>query len=207
MSSKPKYPWLSTSVKELNGWQAQEADRYLNAIDSKKDWNGIQKETAASMAVGLISRSAQSSSALKKPLDRWPSMKAWKEAAEKINLNRMEKYRAAGLITIMTGTVVSFFLGAILCQNYVISFSADALAAAAAGAFLIRNLQIQYRTVSAYGMTKYWLALWITAGVLCVLLKLVLPPAFDASLAVLFAAYYFTKKNLAKVQEAFLKTV
>ncbi|MCF0259312.1 MAG: hypothetical protein HUJ54_05580, partial [Erysipelotrichaceae bacterium] len=128
MSSKPKYPWLSTSVKELNGWQAQEADRYLNAIDSKKDWNGIQKETAASMAVGLISRSAQSSSALKKPLDRWPSMKAWKEAAEKINLNRMEKYRAAGLITIMTGTVVSFFLGAILCHNYRISFSADALA-------------------------------------------------------------------------------
>ena len=207
MSEKPKYPWLSAPVPEMNGWQNQEADRYLQAIDAKSDWSGIQKDIAAAAAIDLISSGSQSSSALKKPLDRWPSLKIWKETAEKINLNRMEKFKAAGLISIMTGTVVSFFLGAILYQNYVLSFSMDALAAAAAAAFLIRNLQIQYKTANAYGMAKYWLALWITAGLLCVLLKLILPPAFDASLAVLFAAYYFSKKNLGKAQEAVLKAV
>lgn len=205
MSQDAKYPWLSIQLPEMNAWQTKEANKYLQSINNKKDWINIYKEISAQTALEQIQSSSQSASILKKPLDRWPSLKIWKEQAKKTNASSMERFRIAGMVSVMSGTLVSFFLGAILYKTYVIGFSMDALVAAAAAAFLLRNLQIQYKIAGAYGMGNYWLVLWILAGLLCGLLKMILPPAFDGSLVVLCAAYFVAKKNLVKVQENILK--
>lgn len=112
-------------------------------------------------------------------------------------------FRISGMINMICASLVCMFIKAVLSNNYLINFSVDALIATAALVILLLDLTSQLRTVDFYGSIKDFVLLDGLAVVLWLLLTYLLP-AFDTSLIVFFAAYYFEKKKFVKMQDTFL---
>ncbi|MEY8308783.1 hypothetical protein AAK899_04580 [Erysipelotrichaceae bacterium 51-3] len=112
-------------------------------------------------------------------------------------------FRISGMINMICASLVCMFIKAVLSNNYLINFSVDALIATAALVILLLDLTSQLRTVGFYGSIKDFVLLDGLAVVLWLLLTYLLP-AFDTSLIVFFAAYYFEKKKFVKMQDTFL---
>lgn len=117
------------------------------------------------------------------------------------------KFRIAGMMSMMAATLVVYFCRAVIRGRYVLSFSADALIAAAAFAFLIVNLRSMLRAVRSCTSAGPYILMDLCAVALSVLIDLMLPAGFDASLLVFFIVYYVEKRRFQTDQAAFVQTL
>lgn len=83
------------------------------------------------------------------------------------------------------------------------NFSVDAIVGAIALVFFYRNMKLKIQLIKIYTPVRDYLYMDIASFVMCILLKMWLPPAFDVSIIVLVIAYYVQRRKF----ENFLKTV
>lgn len=214
MISLKKYQkWLNSSVAaEANDLVSE--DEVIRVLDTLNDGTlpDYQKDALAQYYLESIKDSgryknlniAEDSSPLNKRFKSWMSGNAYQKMQKQIIQNDHTKYMMCGLTIIMAGTICIYFLYAVISQNFLIAFSADALIASIAFVFLLINMRKKMQIIRRYGKVSDYLLMDIIAFIICILLKFILPPMFDCSVIVLFAAYMIEKKRFEKMMPVVL---
>lgn len=201
------YKWLEgSSVKEVTPAKEAILNRELDEIN-KQDWQPAQKNLYAKFLYEQLSAQAPLPAVINKKVGLWGKNKELQAMARTYCEDSMEKFRIAGMVSVMCATLVFYFAKAMFTSDYVVNFSVDALVAVIAVVFLIRNLQIKYKLTSSFSKSKEFLVLDLLSALLCMLLKISLPAQFDVSLIILVAAYFVEKKKFALAEDAVMKNI
>ena len=113
------------------------------------------------------------------------------------------KFQLSGIVIVVTGTLILFFLRAILAQEFVVNFSVDAIVGAIALVFFYRNMRIKVRLLKSYEQLKDYIYMDVASFVMCILLKMWLPVMFDVSLVILVISYYVQRRKFEKYLKGF----
>ena len=127
----------------------------------------------------------------------------FKKMVEQVVQSDKGKFVMSGIVIVMTGTLLVFFLVAILTGKFLFNIWVDGIVGALSIVFLYRNMKIKYRLVKRYTASRDYLYLDIASFVLCFLLKIWLPVSFDFSLIILFIAHFVSKKKFEKMLDEF----
>lgn len=147
------------------------------------------------------SESGRKSLLKERKLAAWRHSKEFDAFARQWIQEYMEKFRMAGMVCVMSMTLVFYFAWAVFRSRYIVSFSIDALVAAVALAFGLVNGKNMLDTVHVFGSRKEFYVTDLLACILCLLLKMFVPAQFDASLPVLVLAYFLEKRRFAGYQQ------
>lgn len=207
-----KYKWLDAqaSLPEEASEKEKEAKRLLDTLD-KKDFLPGKKNILANYYFDQCAKFAQEGRLGQIKLDSnpnrdfrsWAKSQSFKKLAEQILQNEKGKFIMSGIVIVMTGTLVLFFLMAVLTENFLINIWVDAIVGALAIVFLYRNMKIKYRIIKKYTSPKDYMYLDVSSFVLCVLVKIMMPGFLDFSLVILFIAHFISKKKFEKMLDNF----
>ncbi len=204
------YSWAGIDIKDA---LAKDEDHsfldVVDAIDKKKNWSGLKKEVYATFYLKKYAHAQERGKAMKLTsvnLQTWRKSSAFKKTIYEVEKNYEEKFTMTGLMIIMTGTMVLFFLRAVMAGVYFINFSVDSIVGAIGAVILLANLRVKYRMLKNCTGTRDFIYLDGSSFLLSILLKMALPPNLDFTLVVLIVAYYVEKKKFKKILNEFLKT-
>ena len=207
-----KYKWLDiqSSLPESASSKEKEAKRLLDTLD-KKDYSPGKKNILANYYFDQCAKYAQEGrldqikldSNLSRDFRSWSKSQSFKKLEQQILSNDKGKFVMSGIVIVMTGTLILFFLMAILTEKFLINIWVDGIVGALALVFFYRNMKIKYRVIKKYAPAKDYLYLDIASFVLCILLKIWLPVSFDFSLIILFITHYISKKKFDKTVDGF----
>lgn len=197
-----KYSWLDSNVLLPDDFHSEEIKKVLDALD-KKDYPLFQKNVLAQYYLERLSNEGA------KPLQKfdsnwtkefrsWMKSQAYKKIEAKIINSELGKFTMSGIVIIITGTLVMFFLRAFITEKFVINFSIDAIVGSIALFSMGRNLWFKHKMILRDLHTKDYLYLDIASFVLCFFLKMMMPSVIDLTLIVLFVSYYIQKRRFKK---------
>lgn len=118
---------------------------------------------------------------------------------KKTNEDKKAKFIMSGLTIIMMTTLVIYYIGSIIANKYIVSFSVDSIVGVIAFGLLLRNLSIKYKLLSSVDDKKDFILLDALSITLCILIKIAFRIPFDVSLPILIIAYYISKKKFEKI--------
>lgn len=197
MSQKPDNTnWISKQqqnqldLTKLGPYQTSEFEKLLKA-----DLPGYKKQAYLSWILSKPDYEPQKKTAGKDSFKGVLKSKEYKSLLQKQKEEAKSQYVICSIMIMISATLVFFFAAAVLRQIYFISFSVDAIVGVAALFILIRNMQVKYQLVSLYTDIRYYVTMDLTSMVLCLLLKIILPPNVDVSLVVLMFSYYMQKQR------------
>lgn len=208
-----KYKWLDVTVELSPEALAKEKEvqHLLDTLD-KKDYLAGKKNILASYYIDQCNKYASEDrldqikldSSLTKSFRTWPKSQSFKKLSDQIIQNEKGKFIMSGIVIVMTGTLILFFLMAVLTEKFLFkTIWIDGIVGALAIVFFYRNMKIKYKTIKRYTDSKDFLYLDIASIVLSILLKMWLPVSFDFSLIILFIAHYVSKKKFDKILDGF----
>lgn len=207
-----KYKWLDVqaSLPESAQIKEKEAKRLLDTLD-KKDFTPAKKDILARYYFDQCEKYAQEDrldqikldSNLTRDFRSWPKSSSFKKMVEQVVQSDKGKFVMSGIVIVMTGTLLVFFLVAILTGKFLFNIWVDGIVGALSIVFLYRNMKIKYRLIKRYTASRDYLYLDIASFVLCFLLKIWLPVSFDFSLIILFIAHFVSKKKFDKMLDEF----
>lgn len=210
---KNMYAGYAASLLE-SGWQQdalnkepQNPKRQEVSETKNQERKEDQENTAASGKKKQNCKPQSPSSLLDKPLQAWTKNRKFAAYCQEYAAQAMEKFRICGMVSAMSATLLIYFAAGLLDGQVMVYFSVDALIAVAAGVFLIRNLQIKDRLTQNWSQAKDFRLLDGLSLLLCVLLKVIIPRAFDLSLVVLVITYFIEKKKFAAAQKELLSSM
>ena len=206
MDNFTSYKWLDEQGDLAKEENQNDIFDFLEILD-KKDILPGKKNVLACYYIDQISKENNKSvkKLSQKDYQSWYKSASFKKVKERIIKNDMDKSVLSAIVSMMMATLVLYFIGAILQQSFVISFSIDAIIGCLAFILLIRNLRIRYRIIKRYTYSKDIYYLDVCSLILCILFKLILPYGIDLSLIILLVDYYITKRKLEKILEIFNK--
>lgn len=138
-----------------------------------------------------------------KEVRSWAKSQSFKKMKENLLKEDKAKFQLTGIVIVVTGTLILFFLRAILAQQFVVNFSVDAIVGAIALVFFYRNMKIKIRLLKSYEQLKDYVYMDVASFVMCILLKMWLPVMFDASLVILVISYYVQRRKFEKYLKGF----
>lgn len=196
------YSWLSPTNLDLTG-----CDQVLAAID-RKDWKAAKKDLYATYYLTQRDRFAQDGRMKDFTLDAgnmksWRRQSAFKKFLAEYDEQETGKFRITGMITTICMTLVLFFAKAVWEGEYFINFSVDAIVGVIALVAAISQYRIKYRVIRMFTKPRDYILMDVLSLVLCLLLKVWLPPNFDFSLFVLLMNYFLQKKRFEEAVAAF----
>ncbi|WP_290092275.1 hypothetical protein [uncultured Dubosiella sp.] len=212
MKQKKSSPFQWVSVETSDALAHDEDGTLLSVIqtiDEKKDWSGLKKDVYATFYLKKSARALERKKETKLTVENmrtWSKSSAFKKTVYEVEKNYEEKFTMTGLMIIMTGTMVLFFLRAVLAQTYFINFSVDAIVGAIGAVILFSNFRVKYRMIRSCTNSKDFLYMDISSFVLSALLKMMLPPNIDFTLVVLIVAYFIEKRKFKFVLDEFLRS-
>lgn len=178
-----KYKWLDVqaSLPESAQIKEKEAKRLLDTLD-KKDFTSAKKDILARYYFDQCEKYAQEDrldqikldSNLTRDFRSWPKSSSFKKMVEQGVQSDKGKFVMSGIVIVMTGTLLVFFLVAILTGKFLFNIWVDGIVGALSIVFLYRNMKIKYRLVKRYTASRDYLYLDIASFVLCFLLKIIL---------------------------------
>ena len=201
--SKKITSWLPVEIK--NQWmQAQEDSDLCKMVEviDKKDWLGIKKAMYARFYVMQMEKAEKEKKPMTYTFDNlrsWRRSSAFKQIEKTIRKEYEEKFTMTGLMIVMSGTMVLFFLRALLAGIYLINFSVDGIVGVIGLVILVTNLQVKYRMIHSCTKSRDFLYMDVSSFLLSFLLKLMLPPNLDFTLVVLLVAYFVEKNKFSKI--------
>lgn len=140
---------------------------------------------------------------LGKEVRSWAKSQSFKKMKENLLKEDKAKFQLSGIVIVVTGTLILFFLRAILAQEFVVNFSVDAIVGAIALVFFYRNMRIKVRLLKSYEQLKDYIYMDVASFVMCILLKMWLPVMFDVSLVILVISYYVQRRKFEKYLKGF----
>ncbi len=179
--NKSKYEWLQPRPLEIT----KEMDACFHSID-RKEWNAYKKNM---MAQYLIKKQSYDIN-----LRKIEKSNEFKKEKEENKASLQTQYILSSLMIMMTGTMLIYFVNAILRSTYVINFSIDAIVGSVALVLFVRNEWLKYRISKACLNKKDYIIYDLLTLVFCILLKFFIYH-FDISLIIFIASYYFTKRR------------
>ena len=206
-----KYKWIDNQVKSYTVSQENEdkVQKFLDILDGK-DYLPGKKNILAFYFIDQLSKGNKEdknvSKLTEKDFKAWYKSASFKKLSEKMISDFRDKFTLSAIVSMMMMTLVIYFIVAILMQNFVISFSIDAIVGCIAMILLVRNLMIRYRMVKSCTKSKDIFILDGAALILCLLLKVIVP-VFDFTLVVLVIDHYVTKKKYEKQFTDFINTL
>lgn len=199
MFDPSKYNWLDQGIAIPEGANEKEVESLFKLID-KKDWTKAKKNLVGRYYIEQLNSngSFRLSNDLNKEVRSWQKTNAFKKVKEMTIKQDHNKFLISGMMTVMTGTILLFFVTAIITQKFVLMFSIDAIVASVAFVLLVRNLILKYKMIDRYVKKNIYVQTDVVSLVLCICLKLLLPGYIDLSLIVLFAVHFLQKKRFEK---------
>lgn len=208
-----KYRWLDPmfSLDESCLSKEKEAKRLLDTLD-KKDYMPGKKNILACYFFDQCKKYAEEGrldqikldSNLTKEFNTWPKSQSFKKLKEHILGDEQGKFIMSGIVIVMTGTLILFFLVAMLTDKFLINKWVDTLVGALAIVFFYRNMKSKYKLLKKYTKSRDFLYMDIASIAMSVLVKMMLPQGFDFTLIILFISHFISKKKFEKVLEAFV---
>ena len=197
----PRYPLPETEDEK------REFQQLLKAIE-KKESQPAMRNLYANYYLDQMQKGKEEGKPWKpdanlgKELRSWGKSQSFKKAKETFLNEDKAKFQLTGIVIIISGTLVLYFLRAVLAQEFVINFSVDAIVGALALVFIYRGMRNKIRLLKSYDSVKDYVYLDVASFVLCVLLKMWIPPMFDVSLVVLFISYFIQSRRFQKYLKA-----
>ncbi len=179
--NKSKYEWLNPRPLEIT----KEMDTCFRGID-RKEWNAYKKNMMAQYLIENQSWDAN--------LRKIEKSTTFKKRKEENKASLQTQYILSSLMIMMTGTMLIYFVNAILRESYVVNFSIDAIVGSLALVLFVRNEWLKYRITKACFNKKDYMIYDLLTLIFCILLKLFIYH-FDISLIIFIASYYFTKRR------------
>lgn len=201
--SKNPYPWLDPVIKQRLTQEDPKAELFdvIEKIDRKK-WLGIKKDIYVAYYLSKYDQAIQEKKECEANIDNlrsWRRSSAFKKIEYRIKKEYVEKFTMTGLMIVMSGTMVLFFLRAILAGVYFINFSVDAIVGVIGLIILVVNFRAKYRMINSCTTSKDFLLMDISSLALSALLKMWMPPNFDLTLMILLLAYFIEKQKFKKM--------
>lgn len=201
--SKNPYPWLDPVVKQRLSQEDPNSQllEIIEKIDRKK-WLGIKKDIYIAYYVSKYDQAIQEKKECEVNIDNlrsWRRSSAFKKIEYRVKKEYVEKFTMTGLMIVMSGTMVLFFLRAILAGVYFINFSVDAIVGVIGLIILVANFRVKYRMIRSCTTNKDFLLMDISSFVLSALLKMWMAPNFDLTLMILLLAYFIEKQKFKKM--------
>lgn len=203
MMDLSSYPWFKSLETFDESKEAQaKLQSVLKAIE-KKESNDVMRNIYAQYYLEYVKPEGLNAQAnLNKMIRSWAKSNAFKQLKEKMLHDDKVKFQLSGIWSVATGTLVIYFLWAVISQDFLINFSIDAIVGAVAILFLYRNMKVQLKLLKAYGIAKNYILLDIAAFLLCFMLKIAIQ-FIDISLIVLLITYYIQKRRFDKFLKEF----
>lgn len=201
------YTWLTPHFPLPEGGEEERQCKDILKIIEKKESNMAIRNLYANYYLDQHQKAKEEGRTLQfdgnlgKELRSWGKTQSFKKFKEAFLKEDKAKFQLCGISIVVTGTLILFFLRAILAQEFVVNFSVDAIVGAIALVFFYRNMKMKIRLVKSYTPIKDYIYLDVASFVMCILLKMWLPPTFDISIIVLVIAYYVQRRKF----EAYLK--
>ena len=118
---------------------------------------------------------------------------------KKIKIQNKEEIQAkfimSGLTIVMMATLFIYYLGAVINNKYLVSFSVDSIVGVLSFAMMIKNFSIKYKLLSEFKEKNFFILIDILSLLACLLAKFLLKIPFDLSLPILVIAYFLGKKK------------
>lgn len=168
--SKKITSWLPVEIK--NQWmQAQEDSDLCKMVEviDKKDWLGIKKAMYARFYVMQMEKAEKEKKPMTYTFDNlrsWRRSSAFKQIEKTIRKEYEEKFTMTGLMIVMSGTMVLFFLRTLLAGIYLINFSVDAIVGVIGLVILVTNLQVKYRMIHSCTKSRDFLYMDVSSFLL-----------------------------------------
>lgn len=199
------YKWLDQGLVLPEGTNEQEAEEVFKFLD-KKNWTNAKKNLVGRYYIEQLQRYAREnrlntwslSNDLNKEVRSWQKSNSFKKIKEMSIKQDLNKFLISGMVIVMTGTILLYFLTAIVTQKFVIMFSVDALVASAALVLCIRNFLLKYKLLNRYVNKNIYIGTDVAGFILCICFKMMLPTYIDLSLVILFAVHFLQKKRFEK---------
>lgn len=206
MFDPSQFRWLDQGFTIPEGADDREAEALFKFID-KKDWTEAKKNLVGRYYLEQLHRlsnenrlsSWKISDDYNKEVRSWQKSKSFQKVKEMTISQDRNKFLISGMMIVMTGTILLYFLTAIVSQKFVIAFSIDAIVASVAIVLLIRNLMLKYKIIGRYIKKNEYVQGDFVSLVLCICFKIMIPSYIDVSLVVLFAVHFFQKTRFEKV--------
>lgn len=201
--------WMSIELQDaLKKDEGENLFRIVNALD-QKDWNGLKKDVYATFYLKKFDHAQERGKEMKLAtanIQTWRKSSAFKKTVYEVEKGYEEKFTMTGLMIIMTGTMVLFFLRAVMAGTYFINFSVDAIVGVIGAVILFVNLRVKYRMLRNCTTSQNFLWMDILSFMLSFLLKMMLPPNIDFTLVVLIVSYFVEKRKFKGILDDFLRT-
>ena len=204
-----KYPWITTRFPLPEGEKEEQEFLDIVKLIEKKEKQDAIRNLYVNYYLDQYQKARAEDRAFKlegnigKELRSWNRSQSFKKFKEDYLKEERAKFQLSGIVIVVTGTLILFFLRAILAQKFLINFSVDALVGAVALVFFYRNMKMKLKLLKSYASAKDYIYLDVASFVLCLLLKMWMPPTFDISLIVLMISYYIQRRIFDK----YLKTL
>ncbi|MDO5026652.1 MAG: hypothetical protein Q4E50_02345 [Tissierellia bacterium] len=121
-----------------------------------------------------------------------------KNKKETTRVENQAKFIMSGLTIVMMATLFIYYLGAVIRDRYLVSFSFDSIVGVLAFIIMIKNFSIKYKLLAKCEVKKEFILIDLTSLLLCILIKVSFNLAFDLSLPILVIAYFASKKKFEK---------
>lgn len=204
-----KYTWLTPRFPLPESHDEEQSFQDILKTIEKKESNLAMRNIYANYYLNQCQKAREEGKPLQlegnlgKEIRSWGKSQSFKKFKDVYLKEDKAKFQLCGIVIVVTGTLILFFLRAILAQKFVVNFSVDAIVGAIALVFFYRNMKMKIRLVKSYTPIKDYLYLDIASFVMCILLKMWLPPTFDVSIIVLVIAYYVQRRKFEKYLQTF----
>ena len=206
------YKWLDPGISFPEGCESleKEAKDILNAIN-KKDWEATKKNYMVQYYFKQLNQYNKDgrlsdwkiSKDLNKEFKSWEKSSSYKKLKETLKSEEITKFTISSAISVIAYMTFLFFFKAVISQNFMISFSVDAIVGAGAILFLFRNYRLRHKLYKRYIPGNQFLYMDASVGLVCLLIKTWLPLYVDFTLIVLLIDYFITRNKFQKVVEKY----
>ena len=190
-----EYNWLDKTITIPEDKKVQS---FLRSIDRK------QIEPAIKRLLGLYYINNADKLSDKPNLKTLQNTEEYKKFTHRQIEDDKTKIMLSGMMIIMTGTLVLFFIRAIIARQFVIHFAVDAIVGSIGLVLLVVNLRLKYRVIHMYMPedNRFLFMDGITFAI-CIAFKFLVPMTLDASLIFLLVTYFFTKRRFSQEVAAY----
>ncbi|MDO4466922.1 MAG: hypothetical protein Q4C49_07930 [Bacillota bacterium] len=205
MFDPSQYKWLDQGITIPEGANEQEAIALFKFIDNK-DWTRAKKNLVGRYYLEQLHKlkaenrldSWKMSNDLNKEVRSWQRSNAFKKVKNMTITQDRNKFLISGMMIVMTGTILMYFLSALISQSFVIMFSIDLIVASVAFVLFVRNMALKYKMINRYVKKNVYVEMDVLGVILCICFKMILPKFLDLSLVLLFIVHFLQKKRFEK---------